>query len=71
MVTYMIFLIIQEQKHLFSLLIRAGTPAHLIAVHHVPEAGQRVNPDVDVFVLNGLHGQLQRCGKVTTARCQL
>lgn len=68
---YIIFLIIQGQKHLFLLLIRVGTPAHLIAVHHVPEAGQCVNPDVNVFVLNGLHGQLQRCGEVTTACCQL
>lgn len=64
-------LMTQEQKHLFSLLIRVGTPAHLIAVRHVPEAGQCVNPDVDVFVLNGLHGQLQRCGEVTAARRQL
>lgn len=67
----MIFLIIQEQKHLFSLLISVGTPSHLIAVHHVSEAGKCVNPDVDVFVLDSLHGQLQRCGEVTTARCQL
>lgn len=49
----------------------AGRTTHLIAVHHVPEAGQRVNPDVDIFVLNGLHGELQRGGEVTAAGCQL
>lgn len=45
--------------------------ANLLAVHHVPEAGQRVNPDVNVLVLNGPHGQLQRCSQVTAAGRQL
>lgn len=45
--------------------------AYLLAVHHVPEAGQRVNSDVNILVLNGPHGQLQRCSQVTAAGRQL
>lgn len=44
---------------------------YLLAVHHVPEAGQRVNPDVNVFMLNSPHGQLQHLSQVTAAGCQL
>lgn len=44
---------------------------YLLAVHHVPEAGERVDPDVHVLVLNGPHGQLQRCGQVAAAHRQL
>lgn len=44
---------------------------YLLAVHHVSEAGQRMNPDVNVFMLHGPHGQLQRCSQVTAAGCQL
>jgi len=48
-----------------------GAFRYLLAVHHVPEAGQRMNPDVDVFVLHGPHGELQRRDQVTAAGCQL
>lgn len=44
---------------------------YLLAVHHVPEAGQRMNPDVNVFVLHRPHGELQRRGQVAAAGCQL
>lgn len=44
---------------------------YLLAVHHVSEAGQGMNPYVNVFMLNGPHGELQRCDQVTAAGCQL
>lgn len=44
---------------------------YLLAVHHVSEAGQCMNPDVNVFMLHGPHGELQRCGQVTAAGRQL
>lgn len=44
---------------------------YLLAVHHVSEAGQCMYPDVNVFMLHGPHGELQRCGQVTAAGCQL
>lgn len=45
--------------------------AHLVAVHHVPEAGQRVDPNVNVLMLDSSHGELQGCNEVAAAGCQL
>lgn len=33
---------------------------YLVAVHHVSETGQCMNPDVHVLVLDSSHGELQR-----------
>lgn len=44
---------------------------HLVAVHHVSEAGQRMDPYVHVLVLNSSHWELQSCGQVAAAGRQL
>lgn len=33
---------------------------YLVAVHHVSETGQCMNPDVHVLMLDSSHGELQR-----------
>lgn len=40
-------------------------------MHHVPEAGQSVDPHIHVLVLNGSHRQLQSGGQVAAAGRQL
>lgn len=51
-----------------ELLLHCSTSlsVYLVAVHHVPEAGQRVDPHVHVLMLDGSHGELQ-CGSQVTA----
>lgn len=44
---------------------------YLVAVHHVPEAGQSMDPHVHVLVLNGSHGELQRRRQIAAAGGQL
>lgn len=44
---------------------------YLVVVHHVSEAGQGMNPHIDVLMLDGPHGELQRRGQVTAAGRQL
>ena len=33
--------------------------SNLVLVHHLLQAGQGVDADIHIFVLNGTHGQLQ------------
>lgn len=56
-----------------ELLLHCSTSlsVYLVAVHHVPEAGQRVDPHVHVLMLDGSHGELQCGSQVTAAGRQL
>lgn len=47
------------------------TFVYLVAVHHVSEAGQCMNPDINIFMLNSLHRELQCCSQVAAAGRQL